>query len=67
MPNYRAIVALVCHSIGQSTESFRVLRLLMPCPVHGFQFVMAFNAPPEPSAVIKPEAGGSAPVERGGM
>lgn len=48
VPRYGAMVDLVSRAIAHPPESFRVFRLLMPYPVHGFQFVVAFDAPMAP-------------------
>lgn len=49
VPNYDAIVRRVCTAMHTPINTFRLFRLRMAYPVHGFQFVMAFDAPPKPS------------------
>ncbi|MFI4897021.1 MAG: hypothetical protein ACIARR_04265 [Phycisphaerales bacterium JB059] len=44
LPRYTEMVARVCDRYGLDHEQVRVHRLRMSYPVHGFQFVMAFNA-----------------------
>jgi hypothetical protein len=48
VPRYEGMLARVCAEIGQDLASFRTFRLRMAYPVHGFQIVMAFDAPPKP-------------------
>lgn len=48
VPNYAPMVDRVCREIGVPASGFRVFRLRMAYPVHGFQFVMAFDAPVKP-------------------
>lgn len=45
IPNYAKMVDRVCAHIGHEPSEFRVFRLHMAYPVHGFQIVMAFDAP----------------------
>ena len=45
---YDEMIERVCTRIGHDPREFRVFRLRMAYPVHGFQFVVAFNAPPAP-------------------
>lgn len=45
LPRYEEMVTRVCNHVGHSPARFRVFRLRMVYPVHGFQFVMAFDAP----------------------
>jgi len=49
VPRYGEIVGRVCEQLGQDPSRFRVHRLRMSYPVHGFQFVMAFDAPQKPA------------------
>ncbi len=44
-PRYREIVERVCAHFGRDVGRLCVHRLRMSYPVHGFQFVMAFEAP----------------------
>ena len=44
LPRYAEMVARVCGRYGLDHEQVRVYRLRMSYPVHGFQFVLAFNA-----------------------
>jgi hypothetical protein len=48
VPNYAKIVERVAGAIGADLGRYRVFRVMMPYPVHGFQFAMAFDAPPPP-------------------
>lgn len=48
VPHYARMAARVGSLIGHDLSEFRLCRLRMAYPVHGFQFVMAFNAPPPP-------------------
>lgn len=48
VPNYHAMVERVCGTHGRESSQFRLFRLRMAYPVHGFQFVMAFDAPAAP-------------------
>ncbi|MCA9297211.1 MAG: hypothetical protein KC983_11855 [Phycisphaerales bacterium] len=45
LPNYASMVARVCAKLKHAPDDFRVYRMQMAYPVHGFQFVMAFDAP----------------------
>lgn len=45
VPNYSAMIQHVFGKLGYASDRFRVFRLRMSYPVHGFQFVMAFQAP----------------------
>jgi hypothetical protein len=45
LPNYAGMVSRVCRKLGHAQDDFRVYRMQMAYPVHGFQFVMAFDAP----------------------
>lgn len=47
VPNYAHMIARVCGQLGQRDEDFRVYRLMLAYPVHGFQYVLAFQAPLE--------------------
>ncbi|TVQ63599.1 MAG: hypothetical protein EA378_01555 [Phycisphaerales bacterium] len=49
IPNYERMLARVCAQDGLDLDAFRVYRLRMAYPVHGFQFTMAFEAPPDPA------------------
>lgn len=48
VPRYEEMLTRVCTETAQSLASFRTFRLRMAYPVHGFQIVMAFEAPPKP-------------------
>jgi len=48
VPHYADMIDRVCATIGHKPSEFRLCRLRMAYPVHGFQFVMAFDAPPMP-------------------
>ncbi len=45
VPNYAAIVHRVAAALQVDLGTMRLFRLRMAYPVHGFQFVMAFDAP----------------------
>ncbi len=47
-PRYEDMVLRVCREIGHNVANLRTFRLRMAYPVQGFQFVMAFDAPPKP-------------------
>lgn len=49
MPRYEEMIERVCGTIGHSASSFRLFRLRIAYPVHGFQVVVAFDAPPRPT------------------
>jgi hypothetical protein len=49
VPHYAGMVDRVCREIGHAPSNFSAFRLRMAYPVHGFQFVMAFDAPPKPA------------------
>ncbi len=48
VPHYRAMVTRVCAQVRVDMARLRVFRLRMQYPVHNFQIVMAFDAPPQP-------------------
>ncbi|MCA9312478.1 MAG: hypothetical protein KDA21_14790 [Phycisphaerales bacterium] len=48
VPRYQSMVERVFGRIGHDLSDFRLFRLRMAYPVHGFQFVMAFDAPDQP-------------------
>lgn len=48
IPNYKHMVRRVFSRIGEPPENYRVYRLTMAYPVHGFQYVLAFDAPAKP-------------------
>lgn len=45
IPHYASMVSRVCGQLGRRDEDFRVYRLTLAYPVHGFQYVLAFQAP----------------------
>jgi len=49
VPNYRHMMTHVAGCLNVDLSQFRMFRLRMPYPVHGFQFVMAFDAPIRPA------------------
>jgi hypothetical protein len=48
VPRYSDMIGRVCERAGHHPDAFRVYRVRMAYPVHGFQFVMAFDAPEHP-------------------
>lgn len=48
VPHYAAMIDRVCRGMDLNPADFRVCRLRMAYPVHGFQFVMAFDAARKP-------------------
>jgi hypothetical protein len=48
VPHYREMVSRVADFTGASLDQLRVFRVRMAYPVHGFQIVMAFEAPSKP-------------------
>ncbi|MBL4590876.1 MAG: hypothetical protein JKY96_02835 [Phycisphaerales bacterium] len=50
IPSYQGMLQRVVDEFGYNTEDFRAYRLRIAYPVIGFQFVIAFEAPPKPSA-----------------
>ncbi len=49
IPRYGEMIERVCGAHGLKPGSLRLFRLRMAYPVHCFQFVMAFKAPPRPT------------------
>ena len=45
IPRYGAMIDRMCGKIGHAPEQFRVFRLRISYPVHGFQFVIGFDKP----------------------
>lgn len=43
VPNYADMVARACAPLGRDPSEFRVHRLRMAYPIHGFQYVLAFS------------------------
>lgn len=52
VPRYAGMVERVFEAMRMPADRFRVHRLRMSYPVHGFQFVMAFDAPPRPAPAL---------------
>lgn len=48
VPRYAGMLERVSREFGWSLSEFRVIRVRMVYPVHGFQFVIAMEAPPGP-------------------
>jgi hypothetical protein len=48
IPNYPQMLQRVFTAISQPPSAYRVYRLRIAYPLHGFQYVIAFNAPPKP-------------------
>lgn len=48
IPNYAQMLRRVFTEINQPPDDYRVYRLRIAYPLHGFQYVIAFNAPPKP-------------------
>lgn len=49
VPNYARMIERVCQRLKLPSSEFRVYRLRMSYPVHGFQSVIAFRAPEAPA------------------
>lgn len=45
VPSYRWMLRRVFENIGQGLEDYRIHRVRIAYPVHGFQYVIAFRAP----------------------
>ena len=50
IPRYGAMIDRLCGKIGHAPEQFRVFRLRVSYPIHGFQFVIGFEKPQPPAA-----------------
>lgn len=48
-PNYAAMIGRICKHVEIPAEKFRLFRLRVSYPVHGCQFIMAFDAPAKKS------------------
>lgn len=49
VPRYAKMIRRICDAIGRPIEEFRVHRLTTAYPLTGFQYTMAFRAPPPPT------------------